>query len=244
MSHFLDIHTTPQDELRAMIDQARAMKNARQGLPKGTPDAEQPLAGRMIALIFEKPSTRTRISFDVGARQMGGQTMVLSGKDMQLGHGESISDTARVLSRYVDLSVLCISDEATPKWLNIPSLPRNCRSMHASCQDCRARRLRGHREAGRQVRVVGRRQQRLHLLAPCGGPSARPDLYRTRMLDPEARRRSSSRGRAARVDIARHDRWRTVRMRSSPIPGFRCTTPKARANGATISCAPTRSTAA
>ena len=113
MSHFLDIHTTPQDELRAMIDQARAMKNARQGLPKGTPDAEQPLAGRMIALIFEKPSTRTRISFDVGARQMGGQTMVLSGKDMQLGHGESISDTARVLSRYVDLIMLRTFDEAT-----------------------------------------------------------------------------------------------------------------------------------
>ena len=113
MSHFLDIHTTPQDEPRAMIDQARAMKNARQGLPKGTPDAEQPLAGRMIALIFEKPSTRTRISFDVGARQMGGQTMVLSGKDMQLGHGESISDTARVLSRYVDLIMLRTFDEAT-----------------------------------------------------------------------------------------------------------------------------------
>jgi ornithine carbamoyltransferase len=97
MNHFLDIHTTPQKDLRAMIDQAKQMKDARQGRPKGAPDDEQPLAGRMVALIFEKPSTRTRVSFDVGVRQMGGQTMVLSGSEMQLGHGETIADTARVL---------------------------------------------------------------------------------------------------------------------------------------------------
>jgi ornithine carbamoyltransferase len=113
MTHFLDLHTTAESDLRSMITQARAMKDARRGLPKGTPDATQPLAGRMIALIFEKPSTRTRISFDVGARQMGGEVMVLSGKDMQLGHGESIADTARVLSRYVDLIMLRTFEEAT-----------------------------------------------------------------------------------------------------------------------------------
>jgi len=113
MSHFLDIDQTSPAALRAMIDQAQRMKTARHGLPKGAPDAETPLAGQMIALIFEKPSTRTRISFDVGARQMGGQTMVLSGKDMQLGHGESIADTARVLSRYVDLIMLRTFEEAT-----------------------------------------------------------------------------------------------------------------------------------
>ena len=113
MSHFLDISTTSEAELRAMINQARAMKDARHGKPKGTLDDEQPLAGRMIALIFEKPSTRTRVSFDVGARQMGGQTMILSGKEMQLGHGESIADTARVLSRYVDLIMLRTFEEAT-----------------------------------------------------------------------------------------------------------------------------------
>ena len=65
------------------------------------------------ALIFEKPSTRTRVSFDVGVRQMGGQTMVLSGKEMQLGHGETIADTARVLSRYVDLIMIRTFEEAT-----------------------------------------------------------------------------------------------------------------------------------
>jgi ornithine carbamoyltransferase len=113
MSHFLDIHKTPDTELRAMIDQARAMKTARAGQPKGTLDADTPLAGRMVALIFEKPSTRTRVSFDVGVRQMGGQTMVLSGKEMQLGHGESIADTARVLSRFVDLIMLRTFEEAT-----------------------------------------------------------------------------------------------------------------------------------
>ncbi|KMK67939.1 ornithine carbamoyltransferase [Puniceibacterium sp. IMCC21224] len=112
MNHFLDIHKTDPDALRAMIDQARAMKVARGAAPKGTPDAEQPLAGRMVALIFEKPSTRTRVSFDVGVRQMGGQTMVLSGNDMQLGHGETIADTARVLSRYVDLIMIRTFDEA------------------------------------------------------------------------------------------------------------------------------------
>ena len=113
MTHFLDIHTTPPSDLRDIIDNARRIKDARKGLPKGTPDAEQPLANHMVALIFEKPSTRTRVSFDVGVRQMGGQTMVLSGADMQLGHGETIADTARVLSRYVDMIMIRTFEEAT-----------------------------------------------------------------------------------------------------------------------------------
>ncbi len=113
MNHFLDIHTTDPADLRHMIDHARTMKDARAGLPKGTPDADQPLKNHMVALIFEKPSTRTRVSFDVGVRQMGGQSMVLSGADMQLGHGESIADTARVLSRYVDLIMIRTFEEAT-----------------------------------------------------------------------------------------------------------------------------------
>lgn len=113
MKHFLDIHTTDPAELRSIIDTGRAIKDARAGRPKGTPDDEQPLAGHMVALIFEKPSTRTRVSFDVGVRQMGGQTMVLSGADMQLGHGETIADTARVLSRYVDMIMIRTFEEAT-----------------------------------------------------------------------------------------------------------------------------------
>ncbi|MFZ0098093.1 MAG: ornithine carbamoyltransferase [Gemmobacter sp.] len=113
MKHFLDIHTTPAADLRGMIDTAHRMKAARNGRPRGTPDDETPLQGRMVALIFEKPSTRTRVSFDVGVRQMGGETMVLSGKEMQLGHGETIADTARVLSRYVDLIMIRTFEEAT-----------------------------------------------------------------------------------------------------------------------------------
>ncbi len=111
MNHFLDLDKIPPQDLTAMIAQARAMKDARAGLPKGTPDADTPLAGRVVALIFEKPSTRTRVSFDVGVRQMGGETLVLSGSEMQLGHGESIADTARVLSRYVDMIMIRTFEE-------------------------------------------------------------------------------------------------------------------------------------
>ena len=112
MNHFLDIHKTDPAALRGIIDHAGAMKSARAGRPRGAPDDDQPLAGHIVALIFEKPSTRTRVSFDVGVRQMGGQTMVLSGNDMQLGHGETIADTARVLSRYVDLIMIRTFDES------------------------------------------------------------------------------------------------------------------------------------
>jgi ornithine carbamoyltransferase len=111
MNHFLDINKTAPDDLRAMIDRAAAMKSARNGRPRGAPDDDQPLKDHMVALIFEKPSTRTRVSFDVGVRQMGGQTMVLSGSEMQLGHGETIADTARVLSRYVDAIMIRTFEE-------------------------------------------------------------------------------------------------------------------------------------
>ncbi|AGT10095.1 ornithine carbamoyltransferase [Paracoccus aminophilus] len=113
MKNFLDIHTTAKADLQEMIASARRMKDARNGRPKGAPDDDLPLKNRMVALIFEKPSTRTRVSFDVGVRQLGGQTMVLSGSEMQLGHGETIADTARVLSRYVDLIMIRTFEEAT-----------------------------------------------------------------------------------------------------------------------------------
>ena len=113
MRHFLDLHTTAADDLREILDRAAAMKAARNGRPKGVADDETPLAGRMVALVFEKPSTRTRVSFDVGARQMGAETLVLSGAEMQLGHGETIADTARVLSRYVDLIMIRTFDPGT-----------------------------------------------------------------------------------------------------------------------------------
>ncbi|WP_226549110.1 ornithine carbamoyltransferase [Celeribacter naphthalenivorans] len=113
MNHFLDIHKTSAQDLHRIIETAKLTKNARHDKPKAALDAEQPLKDKMVALIFEKPSTRTRVSFDVGVRQMGGQTMVLSGADMQLGHGETIADTARVLSRYVDMIMIRTFEEQT-----------------------------------------------------------------------------------------------------------------------------------
>ena len=100
--HFLDLSDFDPATLAAMIAEARARKAARAGKPHGAPDDDAPLAGRVLALIFDKQSTRTRVSFDVGMRQLGGTTIMLSGTDMQLGRGETIADTARVLSRYVD----------------------------------------------------------------------------------------------------------------------------------------------
>ena len=113
MRHFLDLDQVAPEDLRGILDAAARTKAARNGWPRLKPDPEQLLKDRLVALIFEKPSTRTRISYDVGVRQMGGQTMVLSGSEMQLGHGESVGDTARVLSRYVDAIMIRTFQEST-----------------------------------------------------------------------------------------------------------------------------------
>jgi ornithine carbamoyltransferase len=97
--HFLDLRDHDTATLRQMLDIASGFKRA-----GGV--TSRPLAGKTLALIFEKPSTRTRVSFEVGMRQLGGDVIVLSGKEMQLGRGETVADTARVLSRYVDAIML------------------------------------------------------------------------------------------------------------------------------------------
>ena len=99
--HFLDIADFDAATLRAMLDDAARLKAARR-----SPDAPKPLAGKFLAMIFDKPSTRTRVSFDVGMRELGGETIVLSSGDMQIGRGETPSDTAKVLSRYVDANMI------------------------------------------------------------------------------------------------------------------------------------------
>jgi len=104
--HFLDLIELSTADLRSMLDAARAMKVR----VKGGGSAARPLAGKTMAMIFEKPSTRTRVSFDLAMRQMGGDTIILTGQEMQLGRGESIADTARVLSRYVDAIMIRILD--------------------------------------------------------------------------------------------------------------------------------------
>src|SRR4051794_38939021 len=103
--HFLDLADIPKGELRGMIEASRAMKAKR-----GRPAAGLPLAGKTLAMIFEKESTRTRVSFEVATRQLGGHPIHLTGKEMQLGRGETIADTARVLSRYVDAIMIRILD--------------------------------------------------------------------------------------------------------------------------------------
>ena len=100
--HFLDLHEIDGDALRGILTEAGARKAGRDGLGQAERDLDAPLSGRLLAMIFEKPSTRTRVSFDVGMRQLGGETIVLSADDMQLGRGETVADTARTLSRYVD----------------------------------------------------------------------------------------------------------------------------------------------
>ena len=110
--HFLDLSDAGTDALAAMLNDALARKAARQGWPKGLPDDDEPLRGRVLAMVFEKNSTRTRVSFDVAIRQLGGVPIVLDAASTQLGRGESIADTARVLSRMADAIMLRTDDHA------------------------------------------------------------------------------------------------------------------------------------
>jgi ornithine carbamoyltransferase len=109
-NHFIDLSDFDGATLRAMLDEARRRKVARAGKPRGAPDVDAPLLGRVLALIFDKHSTRTRISFDVAMTQLGGTTIMMSGRDMQLAREETIADTARVLSRYVDAVMIRLLD--------------------------------------------------------------------------------------------------------------------------------------
>jgi ornithine carbamoyltransferase len=106
MTHFLDLKDFTKPQLRKMLDGALRRKTARASLPKGTVDKDLPLKGKAIALVFERPSTRTRFSFEMAIRQLGGEVFTVSGAEMQLGRGETIADTARVVSRYVDCVML------------------------------------------------------------------------------------------------------------------------------------------
>jgi ornithine carbamoyltransferase len=105
--HFLDLSAVSAEDLRLIMEDAKTRKT---NLKAGKGD--KPLAGKMLAMIFEKPSTRTRVSFDVGMRQLGGETLFLSGTEMQLGRAETIGDTAKVLSRYVDAIMIRTTDHS------------------------------------------------------------------------------------------------------------------------------------
>lgn len=110
--NFLNLSDAGADGLAAMINDALDRKAARAGWPKGKVDADAPLAGHVLAMIFEKSSTRTRVSFDMAIRQLGGTSIVMDGGSMQLGRGETVADTANVLSGYVDAIMIRTDDHA------------------------------------------------------------------------------------------------------------------------------------
>ena len=112
LRHFVDLSDAGGDAIAAMINDAQDRKAARTGWPKGRPDADAPLAGHVLGMIFEKNSTRTRVSFDIAIRQLGGTSLILDAGTSQLGRGESIADTARVLSRMVDAIMIRTDDHA------------------------------------------------------------------------------------------------------------------------------------
>ncbi|MBV8472674.1 MAG: ornithine carbamoyltransferase, partial [Hyphomicrobiales bacterium] len=132
--HFLDLLDQPPSELRAILDAAKAMKSAR---VKGELAAKRPLAGKTLAMIFDRPSTRTRVSFDLAMRELGGETIMLTGAEMQLGRGETLADTARVLSRYVDAIMIRILDhhdlDELARYATVPVINGLTKSSHP-CQ--------------------------------------------------------------------------------------------------------------
>jgi ornithine carbamoyltransferase len=133
LRHFLDLVDIPKAELRAILAASCAMKAQLKRL-RG---ADRPLAGRTLAMIFDRPSTRTRVSFDVGMRQLGGESITLTGAEMQLGRGETIADTARVLSRYVDGIMIRTLDHDTltelARYATVPVINGLTRRSHP-CQ--------------------------------------------------------------------------------------------------------------
>lgn len=122
--HFLDLWRIDGLDLRAILEDAKARKNARKGWPRGAPDPDKPAEGRTLAMIFEKNSTRTRFSFDAAMRQLGGDVIISNAVDMQLGRGEPVEDTARVLSRMVDAVMIRANShgdlERFAHWSGVP----------------------------------------------------------------------------------------------------------------------------
>jgi ornithine carbamoyltransferase len=122
--HFIDLWRIDAATLRAILEDAKARKAARRGWPQGRSDPDAPAAGRTLAMIFQKNSTRTRFSFDAAIRQLGGSSVIATAADMQLGRGETIEDTARVLSRMVDaVMIRAIGHDSIEAFASASSVP-------------------------------------------------------------------------------------------------------------------------
>ena len=122
--HFLDIHRLSAEDLRGILDDAHARKAARKGWPRGRVDADAPATDHVLAMIFEKNSTRTRFSFDAAIRQLGGASIIANAGDMQLGRGEPVEDTARVLSRMVDaVMIRANSHDDVERFARVATVP-------------------------------------------------------------------------------------------------------------------------
>ena len=125
MKNFINISDHSSSDLRAIIDEAKTRKLSRKGLNKSAPDDDKPFEGKSMAMIFEKPSTRTRMSFDIAAKQLGGSSIILNPDGIHYGKGdETLKDTAKVLTEYVDIVMLRTSShknlEEFGKHLDIP----------------------------------------------------------------------------------------------------------------------------
>lgn len=173
--HFLDLADAGGDAVAAMLNDALDRKAARRDWPKGRPDADAPLAGRVLAMIFEKNSTRTRVSFDMAMRQLGGSAIVMESGATQLGRGESVADTARVLSRMVDAIMIRTDDHAKIEELahhaGVPVINGLTDQSHP-CQimaDLLTIIERGHALPGLQLAWLGDGNNVLHSLIEAAG---------------------------------------------------------------------------
>ncbi len=122
--HFIDLWKLDGATLRLLLDDAHARKSARKGWPQGKVDADAPAKDRVLSMIFQKNSTRTRFSFDAAMRQLGGAAIISTASDMQLGRGETIEDTAKVLSRMVDAVMIRANSHAdVERFAQVSSVP-------------------------------------------------------------------------------------------------------------------------
>ncbi len=173
--HFLGLSDAGGDALAAMLNDALDRKVARAAWPKAKPDADAPLSGHVLAMIFEKSSTRTRVSFDMAMRQLGGSAIVMEAGSMQLGRGETIADTARVLSRMVDAIMIRTDDHAKIEELahhaSVPVI-NGLTDLSHPCQimaDLLTIIERGHALPGLQLAWLGDGNNVLHSLIEAAG---------------------------------------------------------------------------